>query len=52
MLSIIAILSEIPYYFSALIEYVTGADMSAFLDVFSTGFAGVIEFAEKLLGQF
>ena len=52
MLAIIAMLSEIPYYFSALIEQLTGADMSKFLEVFNTGFAGVIEFAEKLLGQF
>lgn len=52
MLSVIAMLSDIPYYLSALIEQLTGADMSAFLDMFSTGFAGVIEFAEKLLGQF
>ncbi len=51
MLAVIAMLSEIPYYFSALIEQVTGADMSKFLDLFNNGFAGAIEFAEKLLGQ-
>lgn len=52
MLAIIAMLSEIPYYITALIEQLTGADASFISDVFSKGFAGAIEFAEKLLGQF
>lgn len=51
MLAIIAMLSEIPYYFTALIEQLTGVDASVITDAFSKGFAGVIEFAEKLLGQ-
>lgn len=50
MFSIIAFLSEIPYYFTALIEQITGADMSIVTDLFSDGFAGVIELAEKILG--
>lgn len=50
MFSIIAFLSDIPYYFAALIEQITGADMSAVTDLFSGGFANIIEIAEKLLG--
>lgn len=50
MLSIIAFLSEIPYYFTALVEKITGSDMSIVTDLFSDGFAAVIEFAEKVLG--
>lgn len=51
MLAIIAMLSEIPYYIAALVEQLTGADALVITDAFSKGFAGAIEFAEKLLGQ-
>lgn len=51
MFSIIAFLSEIPYYFTALVERITGADVSIVTDLFSGGFATVIELAEKVLGQ-
>lgn len=51
MLAIIAMLSELPYYFVALIEQLTGADASVITDIFSKGFAGAVELAEKLLGQ-
>ncbi len=48
-MSIIAILSDIPYYVSELISKITGADMSEFLNSFSDIFAKIIEFAEQLL---
>ncbi len=48
-MSIIAILSDIPYYVSELISKITGADMSEFLNGFSDFFAKIIEFAEQLL---
>ncbi len=48
-MSIIAILSDIPYYVSELISKITGADMSSFLKGFSDIFAKIIEFAEQLL---
>lgn len=51
MFAIIAMLSDIPYYIAALVEKLTGSDMSSFLDVFNKGFAGLIELAEKALGQ-
>lgn len=51
MLAIIAMLSDIPYYIAALVEQLTGSDMSSFLEVFNGGFAGLIELAEKALGQ-
>lgn len=50
MLSIFAIFSDIPYYFAAVVEKITGEDMSAVTDLFSDGFAVVIEIIEKLLG--
>ncbi len=49
MLSIIAIISDIPLYIAELISKITGADMSAFIDGFNGIFAKIIEFAEQLL---
>lgn len=51
MFAIIAMLSDIPYYIASLVEQLTGSDMSSFLDVFNTGFAGLIEIVEKVIGQ-
>ena len=48
-MSIIAILSDLPYYVAELISKITGADMSEFLKGFSDIFAKIIEFAEQLL---
>ncbi len=50
MMTIIAFLSDIPMYIAQMISEITGADRSAFVDVFSDVFAKIIEFAEKLLG--
>ena len=50
MMAIIAMLSDIPYYIAEIISKLTGADTSAFLGVFSDGFAKVIELVENLLG--
>ncbi len=49
-MAIIAILSDIPLYFATLISELTGADMSAFVDMFNGGFAAVIEAVEKVAG--
>lgn len=49
MLSIIAILSDIPLYIAQLVSELTGTDMSAFADSFSSAFAGIIEAIEGLL---
>ena len=49
MLSILAILSDIPLYIAELISKITGADISGFVDSFSDIFAKAIEFAEQLL---
>lgn len=51
MFSIIAFLSDIPYYIAALVEQITGSDASAITYLFSKGFAGIFELAEKLIGQ-
>lgn len=48
-MSIIAILSDLPYYVAELFSKITGADMSEFLKGFSDIFAKIIEFAEQLL---
>lgn len=49
-MAIIAILSDIPMYIAQIISEITGADTSAFVNIFSDGFAKIIELAEKLLG--
>ena len=49
MLAILAILSDIPAYISALISELIGADTSAFVDFFNNGFANVIEAFEQIL---
>ena len=49
MLSIIAILSDIPLYIAQFISELTGADMSGFVDGFNGIFAGIIEAIEQLI---
>lgn len=42
MLSIFAILSDIPYYIAEIISKLTGADTSAFLDFISNAYAEIM----------
>ena len=49
MLSIFAILSDIPLYIAEFISKITGADMSGFINGFNDIYAKIIEFAEQLL---
>ncbi len=49
MLSIFAILSDIPLYIAEFISKITGADMSGFVNGFNGIFEKIIEFAEQLL---
>ncbi|MBQ8762551.1 MAG: hypothetical protein IJZ07_00415 [Clostridia bacterium] len=49
MLAILAFFSDIPAYVAALISQLTGADMSAFTDLFNNGFANIIEALEQIL---
>lgn len=49
MLSIIAVLSDIPLYIAQFISELTGADMSGFVDSFDGIFAGIIEALEQFL---
>ena len=51
MLSIIALLSDFPAYIADIITKLTGADMSAFLDMANKGMAGAIELVERILTQ-
>lgn len=51
MLSIIAFLSDLPMYIADIVTKLTGADMSAFLDMANKGMAGVIELVERVLTQ-
>lgn len=48
MLSIFAILSDLPYYFAELISKLTGADMSAVTDGFSKLIAQIFEVIDKI----
>ena len=43
MLSIFAILSDIPWYIAEIVSKVTGTDTSALLDFFSNGYAEIME---------
>lgn len=43
MLSIFAILSDIPFYIAEIISKVTGADTSAFLDFVSNFYSEIME---------
>lgn len=43
MLSILAILSDIPWYIAELVSKVTGADTSAILDLFSNGYSEIMD---------
>lgn len=43
MLTILAFLSDIPWYIAELISKVTGADTSAILDFFSNGYAEIMD---------
>lgn len=43
MLSILAVLSDIPFYAAALISELTGADTSAFLDFVSDLYSKIME---------
>ena len=47
MLSIFAILSDIPYYIAELISKLTGADMSVVTDGFSKLIAKIFEVIDK-----
>ena len=49
MLSIFALLSDIPLYIAELISKITGADMSGFVNGFSEIFAKAVELAEQIL---
>ncbi len=49
MLAIISILSDIPAYIAALISELTGADTSAFVEFFNSGFENAIEIFEQIL---
>ncbi len=51
MLSIIAFLSDLPLYIADIVTKLTGADMSAFLDMANKGMAGIIELVERVLTQ-
>lgn len=51
MLSIIAFLSDLPMYIADIVTKLTGADMSAFLDMANKGMAGIIELVERVLTQ-
>ena len=51
MLSIIAFISDLPMYIADIVTKLTGADMSAFLDMANKGMAGVIELVERVLTQ-
>ncbi len=48
-MAIIAILSDIPLYIAQFISELTGADMSVFVESFSSYFAGLIEMIGQLL---
>ncbi|MBQ2974084.1 MAG: hypothetical protein IJE19_07000 [Clostridia bacterium] len=43
MLSIFAILSDIPWYIAEIISKITGADASAILDFISGGYAEIMD---------
>lgn len=43
MLSIIAFLSDIPWYIAEIISKITGADASAILDFISGGYAEIMD---------
>ncbi len=43
MFSILAILSDIPWYFAELVSKVTGADVSAVLDFISNGYSEIMD---------
>ncbi len=49
MLSILAFLSDMPTYIAALISELTGADTSAFVDFFNSGFEDIINAIEQIL---
>ena len=49
MLSIFAILSDIPWYISELISKITGADTSAFLDLISESYAEIMDAIQIIL---
>lgn len=47
-MAIIAILSDIPLYFQAVLEKLTGADLSAISGTFSDIFSAALDMVEKI----
>lgn len=49
MLSILAMLSDLPYYIAEIITKLTGADMSAFVNMFSDFYSEIMEAVNAII---